>query len=397
MDSSNTVTKEEFHQALRSIGFGGEGTPALTEQEVDILVSSFDKDGNGIIDYKEFYDRFWLAALMHDDYTITGDAITHSATSNRYIDSLEAMTAISFDPVSSSASATTPHKWSKPMTAGADGGMRYDNTNTQYNRTSTQSNKSSTSNSTVYVDMKALEDFKLAEYSASTLRYSIDVNSNNVSDNLQEAYQGFDNLLLPELKKQKKTQQRLKEGLMLNARRFNFARSDFLAGGSDGSVLTASPQITTDMKNRISAAVLGKESSFSSSLINDGRPDGGQVPQKTSQNITQNKENKNEEIISDNLASSVSLEGGDADLSIESNRNDAGMVIPLGDIRVERVKLWPEKLLEGNWPMDYELSDHGIVECTMVAKMSFDEEDDKDEAAEEEEDSNEASVTRDEL
>lgn len=61
-DKCNYVTKEAFAAALKRLGFEGEGTPALTSEEIDLLVESADKNGDGLIDYKEFYDRFWIAS-----------------------------------------------------------------------------------------------------------------------------------------------------------------------------------------------------------------------------------------------------------------------------------------------------------------------------------------------
>lgn len=46
-DTSNYVSQEEFTEALQDFGFRGEGTPALTEEEIKILVQSADKDGDG--------------------------------------------------------------------------------------------------------------------------------------------------------------------------------------------------------------------------------------------------------------------------------------------------------------------------------------------------------------
>lgn len=64
-DNSTFVTPEEFEQALKSLGFVGEGQAALTAEEIRILIDSADRNGDGMIDYKEFYDRFWLA--LNDD------------------------------------------------------------------------------------------------------------------------------------------------------------------------------------------------------------------------------------------------------------------------------------------------------------------------------------------
>lgn len=40
--------------------------------------------------------------------------------------------------------------------------------------------------------------------------------------------------------------------------------------------------------------------------------------------------------------------------------------LPLGDLRVQAVRLWPSELAEGLWPEDFSLSDHGLVECVFL-------------------------------
>jgi endonuclease/exonuclease/phosphatase family metal-dependent hydrolase len=61
-DNTNYVTREAFKNALQRLGFDGEGAAALTKEEIDLLVESADKNGDGLIDYKEFCDRFWIAS-----------------------------------------------------------------------------------------------------------------------------------------------------------------------------------------------------------------------------------------------------------------------------------------------------------------------------------------------
>lgn len=63
-DHSNYISNAEFAAALNRLGFQGENTPSLTNEEIDVLVKSADKNADGMIDYKEFYDRFWLASEM---------------------------------------------------------------------------------------------------------------------------------------------------------------------------------------------------------------------------------------------------------------------------------------------------------------------------------------------
>ena len=50
------------------MGFGAEGQPALTQDEIYILVDSADKNGDGEIDFKEFVDRFLMAAQNEPQY-----------------------------------------------------------------------------------------------------------------------------------------------------------------------------------------------------------------------------------------------------------------------------------------------------------------------------------------
>ena len=61
-DENTFITKDEFRKALNALGFIGENLPSLTDDEINILIDSADVNGDGTIDYKEFYDRFWQAS-----------------------------------------------------------------------------------------------------------------------------------------------------------------------------------------------------------------------------------------------------------------------------------------------------------------------------------------------
>jgi hypothetical protein len=65
-NKNNALSKDEFENLLKTLGFTGKG-PALTSEEVDLLVASADKDGNGQIDFKEFLDRFGVAVNPSKD------------------------------------------------------------------------------------------------------------------------------------------------------------------------------------------------------------------------------------------------------------------------------------------------------------------------------------------
>ena len=61
MEDNEYITKEQFSIAVRKLGFGSEGQPALTSDEISVLLESADKNGDGKIDFKEFCERFWKA------------------------------------------------------------------------------------------------------------------------------------------------------------------------------------------------------------------------------------------------------------------------------------------------------------------------------------------------
>ena len=67
-DKNNKLDKSEFTNLLKELGFSGENRPALTPEEVDLLITSADSDGNGYVDYKEFLDRFWMAVNSERDW-----------------------------------------------------------------------------------------------------------------------------------------------------------------------------------------------------------------------------------------------------------------------------------------------------------------------------------------
>eukprot|EP00471_Norrisiella_sphaerica_P009499 CAMPEP_0184505058 /NCGR_PEP_ID=MMETSP0113_2-20130426/52788_1 /TAXON_ID=91329 /ORGANISM="Norrisiella sphaerica, Strain BC52" /LENGTH=458 /DNA_ID=CAMNT_0026894727 /DNA_START=106 /DNA_END=1482 /DNA_ORIENTATION=- len=65
-DSNDKVDPEEFREALRNLGFHGPKTAHLLDIEIDELIESADIDHNGLLDYKEFIDRFWRATSAPD-------------------------------------------------------------------------------------------------------------------------------------------------------------------------------------------------------------------------------------------------------------------------------------------------------------------------------------------
>lgn len=80
-DDTNYISKEEFSLAINQLGFQREGQPALTADEIEVLVDSADKNGNGQIDFKEFCTRFWMADndLNYEDVDYSGEVSSRSA------------------------------------------------------------------------------------------------------------------------------------------------------------------------------------------------------------------------------------------------------------------------------------------------------------------------------
>ena len=77
-DNMNYVSKDDFIRALQKLGFSGEGNPTLTPEEIEMLIDSADKNGDGLIDYKEFYDRFWLASNAPQENNIRSNFFARS-------------------------------------------------------------------------------------------------------------------------------------------------------------------------------------------------------------------------------------------------------------------------------------------------------------------------------
>ena len=84
-DQSGEISKDEFIAALKSYDFMGEGQPALTNAEIDILVSSVDRNQDGSINIVEFWDRFQLAANSSvDDPLVTNKRYALMLLSKRF-------------------------------------------------------------------------------------------------------------------------------------------------------------------------------------------------------------------------------------------------------------------------------------------------------------------------
>ena len=75
-DNSEFISREEFASAIRQMGFGAEGQPALTSDEIYVLVDSADKNGDGEIDFKVRESLIHIHTYTHT-YTHTD---THTDT-----------------------------------------------------------------------------------------------------------------------------------------------------------------------------------------------------------------------------------------------------------------------------------------------------------------------------
>lgn len=84
-DNTNFITKEQFESTIKKIGFFGDGTPSLTNEEIDALIDSADRNGDGLIDYKEFCDRFWIALENQEQPTTNINSMKNSFKRSKWL------------------------------------------------------------------------------------------------------------------------------------------------------------------------------------------------------------------------------------------------------------------------------------------------------------------------
>jgi len=298
-DHTEYITPDEFEEALRQLGFDGEGTPALTKEELDVLMQSADMDKNGMIDYQEFCDRFWMAAsiesmrLQEKEQIVMRGGRVHSV--EQPLDEGEPM-AIDFaepQPVQDRAEifsdrlAFARSKWlTKPLQGSPSDGPSL-----------TYLSSSSPASRIIEV---VLED----ELVDPPLPPSI-----------------FD---------------------------------DSSSGDGDdsyGSKEDAGPRDEWD-------SFEGEEGVFAQQLPLDEQPWTGGLntgPSSSSSAVFVELPSPQQQAV----------EG-----SYKTASSEWGFSQPLGDLRVTHARLWPESLERGEWPADFTLSDHGLVEVVFRVTRS---------------------------
>jgi len=306
-DGSSYVTREEFKTALLSLGFVGENCPCLTNEEIDMLVYSADKNADGLIDYKEFYDRFWLASVVQqpsnelpslDHNQNIADAVDEDindiggglgddrVNDDDDDDSVGSRSDISQDSSSDSIETNLNSKRlllarSKWLTERIDPTTI---TNKDANEVDNNYDQYPDRNSIIEVcsELDSGETVVLLEPIESYMQ--------SLSDENRHFF----------------------EVMYLNS------NNDYL--NSDG--------ISGDNSDNNSSS---GSSSSDSYVVTDGR-----------QSLVDYAYSK-------------------------SNRIN---VVPLGDLSVVSVRIIPEEMEGGVWPADYSLSDHGLIECVFKAKVN---------------------------
>jgi hypothetical protein len=79
---------------------------------------------------------------------------------------------------------------------------------------------------------------------------------------------------------------------------------------------------------------------------------------------------KKEGITDSNIASRSFVE---ASVPVLTMKTDLASIIessrPLGDLVLKSMHIFPSQLEDGIWPIDYTLSDHGIIEAVFIAQL----------------------------
>ena len=259
----------------------------LVRVVVDWTCGCADHNTTGTIDYKEFYDRFWLASAV-GEYAQKGDESTPSTN----------------NPTSAPATTATAEAAMQPPS---------DSSNPR---------------------------------------------SSDDSDDSDDSSDAFVGRSAP-----------ASSGTLLLNRRLAFARSEWLSEDVE-SPAKAAPSADQDKDDDKFASTAG---GAQANAVGNGSGSGvgsAVIRQRavrsygTVARIT--TASRSDDSTTPSATSIVSPSSGGG---ASADANEA-VVVELGDLRVGRVGLFPADLEHGDWPADFTLSDHGILQCQFFAAVN---------------------------
>eukprot|EP01038_Epipyxis_sp_PR26KG_P005243 gene5243-7288_t len=342
-DTSNHITTEEFKEALGSLGFVGEGTAALTAEEINVLIKSADKNGDGTIDFKEFTDRFWLAEIEGKERTKKlglmlnskrlsfarstwlaeelPDMETDKTDGNVIINNNENVSNNSNVTIDTNSNLAVESDVKQSLNPDGDCSSPY--LNPQYDNTDNNAYDPGAIMSSIYLNILD-DDMNVIDYDDFDQRDRIE-----------------DMEFTPTLYYDDYGSKRLQPiiGSVISS---TIVESDLLEVSSAAVIETYNRAVSyqSDDTNK-------KEKALEPPLVYPFIRNNS-VPLLMTQEVPKTA-------ASDNMSSFIKQEE---------------LFAPMGDIRVSYCKVWPNELESGMWPTDFKISDHGLVTCRFIGKMN---------------------------
>ena len=323
-DGSSYVTREEFKTALLSLGFVGENCPCLTNEEIDMLVYSADKNADGLIDYKEFYDRFWLASVVQQP---SKQLLSPSDENQGIADAVD-----------------------NDITDIGGSGFGDDRVNDDDDDDSIGSRSDITQDSSSDSIETNLNSNRLLLARSKWLTERIDpsIITNNNNNTRGDVEQGDKMMIYDQY-----------------AERNNIIEVCSELDSGEVVVLLEPMQsymqsLSEENKHFFEAMYLNRNNDY---LNSDGLSG-------DNNNNNNDNNNDNDNNNSDDNNSHVITEGSQSLVDYAYSKSNRINVVPLGDLSVVSVRIIPKEMEGGVWPADYSLSDHGLIECVFKAKVN---------------------------
>jgi endonuclease/exonuclease/phosphatase family metal-dependent hydrolase len=322
-DGSSYVTREEFKTALLSLGFVGENCPCLTNEEIDMLVYSADKNADGLIDYKEFYDRFWLASVVQQR---SNQLLSPSDEDQSIADAVD-------NDISDIGS-----------------GFGDDRVNDDDDDDSIGTRSDITQDSSSDSIETNLNSNRLLLARSKWLTERIDPSIITTTTTTKDDEEQADKMMIYDQ----------------YAERNNIIEVCSELDSGEMVVLLEPMQsymhsLSEENKHFFEAMYLNRNNDY---LNSDG------ISGDNSNNNNNNNNNSSSSSSSDDNNSHVITDGSQSLVDYAYSKSNRINVVPLGDLSVVSVRIIPKEMENGVWPADYSLSDHGLIECVFKAKVN---------------------------